>query len=370
MHLLFSSCLTEWGGGEQWMLSAARGLSGRGHVVRLACRVGSELGRRARAADLPLDELSFRGDLDPVTSWHIWRICRRHRIELCCLNMDKVLRVAGPAARLAGAAVMPRRGSESPVGGKVSHKYAYLKVADGVIANSEATRDTMLASAPWLPPDKIRIIYNGIDCGRFADTSARARVRAAQGAGPDDPVIAMVGELTSRKNHFVVVERLAALRARFPGMQLWIVGEGPERATLADLAAEAGVGEALHLLGFRDDVPDLLQGSDLFCHPALREGFGYAIVEAMAAGKPVIAARASNIPEIVVDGETGLLVAPDDGTAWEAAIDGLLTAPDRAAALASAGRERAHARYSLARMLDETEAYFRECRKRRGERRG
>ncbi len=363
MRLLFSSCLTEWGGGEHWMLSAARGLSARGHAVRLACHVGSELGRRAAAAGLPVDELRFKGDLDPATSWRVWCICRRHRIDLCCLNMDKVLRVAGPAARLAGAAVVPRRGSESPVGGKLSHKYAYLKVADGVIANSGATRDTMLASASWLPPDRIKVIYNGIDCARFADASARERVRAELGAGPDDPVIVMVGELTSRKNHRVVVERLAALRARHPGLQLWIVGEGPERASLA---AAAGEGDALRLLGFRDDVPDLLQGADLFCHPALREGFGYAIAEAMAAGKPVIAARASNIPEIVLDGETGLLAAPDDGAAWETAIGGLLADPERAAALAAAGRERARARYALDRMLDETEAYFRACRARRG----
>lgn len=366
MRLLFSSCLTEWGGGEQWMLSAARGLSGRGHEVRLACHVGSELGRRATAAGLPVDEVRFRGDLDPATSWRVWRICRRHHIELCCLNMDKVLRVAGPAARVAGAAVVPRRGSESPVGGKLSHKYAYLKVADGVIANSGATRDTMLASAPWLPPHKIRIIYNGIDCDRFIDASARGRVRAAQGAGPDDPVIVMVGELTSRKNHRVLVERLGALREHWPGLQLWIVGEGPEREALTGLAATAGAGGALRLLGFRDDVPDLLHGADLFCHPALREGFGYAIAEAMAAGKPVIAARASNIPEIVLDDETGLLVAPDDAAAWEAAAAGLLADPARAAALATAGRTRARERYALDRMLDETEAYFRECRAHRG----
>jgi len=360
MRILFSSCLDEWGGGEHWMLSAAVGLRGRGHDVRLACRDDGALGRHAAEAGLPVDDLRFRGDLDPATSWRFWRICRRHRIDLCCLNMDKVLRVTGPAARLAGAAVVPRRGSESPVGGKISHKIAYLKVADGVIANSTATRRTMLDSAPWLPPGKIRIIYNGIDCGRYADASARERVRRELGAGPDDPVIGMVGELTSRKNHRAVVSRLAALRERFPGLQVWIAGEGPERDALAELA-----GDGLRLLGFRDDVPDLLQGVDLFCHPALREGFGYVIVEAMAAGKPVIVARASNLPEIVGDEETGLLVDPIDEAAWETAIADLLADPERAGVLAAAGRARANTAFDIERMLDEVEAYFVECRARR-----
>lgn len=360
MRLLFASCLDEWGGGEQWMLSAALGLRDRGHNCRLACRPGSALGERATAAGLPVHAVRFRGDLDPATTWRFWRLCRTHRIDLCCLNMDKVLRTGGLGARCAGAAVVPRRGSESPVGGKVSHRLAYLKVADGVIANSRATRRTMLESAPWLPPERIRVIYNGIDCRRYDDGSARARVRAELGAGPDEPVIGMVGELTSRKNHRAVVSRLAALRERFPGLQVWIAGEGPERDALAGLG-----GEGLKLLGFRDDVPDLLQGVDLFCHPARREGFGYVVVEAMASGRPVIVARASNLPEIVADGETGRLVDPEDVDGWEAAIAGLLDDRERAAALAAAGRARARAEYDIARMLDETEAYFAECRARR-----
>ncbi len=364
MRILFSSCLGEWGGGEHWMLSTALGLRDRGHHVELACARGSELARRGAAAGLAVTELVFHGDLDPALSWRYWRLCRRHRIDLLCLNMDKVLRVAGPAARLAGAVVVPRRGSESPLGGKVSHKLAYLKVAGGVIANSLATRATLLASAPWLPPDKVRVISNGIDVGRYAldddaGAAARAAVRAEAGAGPETPVLGMVGELTTRKNHLVVVRQLGALRASHPGLQLWLVGEGPERGALLAAARDAGAGDALHLLGFRDDVPRLLQGIDVFCHPARREGFGYAVVEAMAAGKPVVVARASNLPEIVPDGVAGLLRDPDDGEGWRAAVASLLDDPALAARLAGAGRRRAGELYSCGRMLDEVEAYFR-----------
>jgi glycosyltransferase involved in cell wall biosynthesis len=169
-------------------------------------------------------------------------------------------------------------------------------------------------------------------------------------------VIGMVGELTSRKNHRIVVEQLDLLRDRFRDLHLWIVGEGPERESLR---RAAGVhADALRLLGFRDDVPRILQGIDLFCHPARMEGFGYAVVEAMASRKPVVVARASNLPEIVPDGDAGLLCDPDDGAAWATAITELLG--DRASAerLARAGFERAHRLYSIDRMLDEVEAYF------------
>jgi len=361
VRILFSTNLEAWGGGERWMLDAATGLRDRGHDVRLAVAHDAELGRRAEAAGLPVHRLRFRGDLDPANTWRYWRLCRRHRIEVMCLNMDRVLRVGGPGARLAGATVIPRRGSEMPVGAKVSHRFAYLRVARGIIANSEATRRTMLDSAPWLPSGKVRVIYNGVDLDRSPSADARDRLRTGLGTPPDAPVVLMVGELTARKNHRAVVSQLAALRAAHPGLEVWVAGEGPERAALEALASHGG----LHLLGFRTDVTDLLAAADVFCHPALREGFGYAVVEAMAAGRPVAVARASNLPEIVDDGRTGLLLDPEDEAAWRTAVHDLLSDPVRARTLAAAGRDEARRRFARDRMLDEVESYFAEVHGRR-----
>ncbi len=364
MNILFASSIPHWGGGENWMLSSALGLRGRGHDVGVVPRSGSDLETRAREAGLPTWGIDWRGDFDPLNTWRVCRLCRRLRTDVLCLNMDKVLRIAGPGARLAGVkAVVPRRGSQFAVGGKISHKWSYLKVATGIIANSGATRDTMIESASWLPPEKIRLIYNGIHLDRYDRPAMRAPVREALGAGPDDPVILMVGELTSRKNHIHLVRQLPGLLRRFPALRVWIAGEGVERDRLTREAQEAGVAGALKLLGFRDDVPDLVSACDLLVHPALMEGFGYVLVEAMAAGKPVIAAATSNIPEIVPDGEVGYLVDPDDGEALADRVARVLSDPGHAAALGAAGRERAARLYSFERMLDELEAYFGElCR--------
>ena len=158
MNLLFASCIPTWGGGENWMLSAMLGLRERGHRIHLAGRSGSELVLRARAENMVCTEIDYRGDFDPRTFWRFFRLCRSGQIDVLCLNMQRVLRIAGPAARLAGVkAVIPRVGSQAPLGGKPSHVWAWKYVANGIIANSRATGQTLLESASWLPPDRVRI---------------------------------------------------------------------------------------------------------------------------------------------------------------------------------------------------------------------
>ncbi len=359
MNILFASCIEHWGGGENWMLSAALGLRDRGHGVRLAARRGSELHKRGQAAGLAVTGIRFHGDFDPVASFTFWRLCRRHRIDVLCTNMDKVLRIAGPAARLAGVdAVVPRRGSEMPIGNRISHKLTWKHIAAGAIANSEATRRTMLESAPWLPADQVRVIYNGIDLERYARPETREAVRGMMGSDEDTPVIGMVGELTGRKNHMLVVRCLPAIVERLPDAQVWIVGEGDQREELLDEAEHLGVRDHLHLLGFRDDVPELLGAVDVLAHPALMEGFGYVLVEAMASGRPVVAAATSNIPEIVVDGLTGYLCAPEDAEIWTRRLLEVLEDGALQQRLGQAGQQRAQELFSFERMISEVEAYF------------
>ncbi len=361
MNILFASCINHWGGGENWMLSTAIGLAARGHQVHIAARRDSELHQRGRDAGLPMTGVRYHGDLDPAASFLFWRLCKKLHTDVLCTNMDKVLRIAGLPARLAGVkAVIPRRGSEQPIGNRLTHKLTWKHIATGAIANSQATCRTMVESAPWLPPDRVRVIYNGIDLDRYLDPELRPAIRGMMGTEPDAPVIGMVGELSDRKNHILVVRLLPALISRFPGLQVWIVGEGDQRQLLLDEAERLGVTEHLHLLGFRNDVPALISGMDLLAHPSLQEGFGYVLVEAMAASKPVIAADTSNLPEIVVEGQTGYLCAPDDPRMWIQRLVEVLENGSLRTRIGQAGRTHAQQRFSFDRMLDEVEAYFKE----------
>jgi len=136
---------------------------------------------------------------------------------------------------------------------------------------------------------------------------------------------------------------------------LVVLGEGPERASLTRLAAELGVENALHLPGRVPDVAAWLRRAALLVHPARWEGFGLALLEAMLSARPVVATRVSSIPEVVADGETGLLVPPDD----EAALAGaLLRVLEEPGAYGAAGLARARAEFSVARMAERTAAVY------------
>jgi glycosyltransferase involved in cell wall biosynthesis len=135
---------------------------------------------------------------------------------------------------------------------------------------------------------------------------------------------------------------------------LVVLGEGPERARLEQLARELGVGRRVFLLGRVPDVGAWLRRATLLVHPARWEGFGLGVLEAMLAGLPVVASNVSSLPELVVDGETGFLVRPDDPAALALGIARALERPE----LGEAGRERARREFSVARMADRTVALY------------
>lgn len=344
------------------MLSAMEGMRARGHDVTLAARSNSQLAIRAGERNFTSVEIDYNGDFDPRTSWQFYKLCRDRKVDVLCCNMQRVLRVAGPAARLAGVrAVVPRVGSQAPLGKKLSHRWSWGIVASGIIANSRATAQTLSDSAPYLPDDHIHVIYNGLNLDKFAATAQRRDLaRRAMETSDEAPVIGMVGELTQRKNHIAVLRCLPALVERLPDTRLWIIGEGDQRKVLADEARDLGVQKNVVLAGFRDDVPDLICGMDVLAHPALMEGFGYVLVEAMAAGVPVVSSNTSNLPEIIDEGATGFLLDPEDQPMWTKRLGEILSDGEMALRLGARGFEQAHERFTIGRMLDELEEYFAE----------
>jgi glycosyltransferase involved in cell wall biosynthesis len=199
-----------------------------------------------------------------------------------------------------------------------------------------------------IPPAKLVTIHYGLD-----------ELPAAWGANPADDVPAdarvalAVCRLERQKGLDVAVRALAAVRSRNPDVELVVLGEGPERGALDALAGELGV--PLRLLGRVPDVAAWLRRATLLVHPVRWEGFGLAVLEAMVGGLPVVASRVSSLPELVVDGETGVLVEPDDPAALAAGIERVLVAPAR---LGEAGRRRARAEFSVQRMAEATVALY------------
>ncbi len=360
VSLVFVSSLPRWGGGEQWMLAAARAMAERGHRVCLVGQPGGELARRAAACGLRARPLRMGGILVPWTIAALRRIFAAERATTAIVNLERETRLTALAARgRRGFHLVARRGSPVPLKDNWHYRLVYRRWVDRLIVNSRAVGESVLSRAPWFDRGRLRIIPNGIDVDAYAASARRGRARAELGIAPERPVVACVGEVGRRKGQAVLLEAVARLRAAgcSPDALFLIAGEGEGLATLPARARELGLGEdAVRWLGFRADVPDLLADSDLLVLPSFEEGFPNALLEGMALGLPVVSTRVDGIPELVRHGETGLLVDAGDAPALAQAIGALLSDPERRRALGEAGRARARAEFSQSRAMAALEA--------------
>jgi glycosyltransferase involved in cell wall biosynthesis len=201
-----------------------------------------------------------------------------------------------------------------------------------------------------LPREKVATIHYGLD-----DLPNAWGENGPSPIANEARVLLAVCRLERQKGVDVAVRALPRVRERHPAAELVVLGDGPERPALERLARNLDV--PVHLLGRVPDVAAWLRRADVLVHPARWEGFGLALLEAMLAELPVVATTVSSIPEIVVPGETGLLVPPDDPAALAAAIDTVL---DDAGSLGRAGHDRARRGFSVARMADATLAVYRD----------
>lgn len=229
-----------------------------------------------------------------------------------------------------------------------------VRLASAVIVNSEAVGRRL----GWAPPGKVRSIPNGVDLARFAPRPLEAGSRRSLGLPEGGPVVASVGRFVPYKGYAHLVEAAALVARDRPDAHWLLVGDGEQRGELERRCRALGLGGTIHFTGWRQDVPEILAASDVFVMPSLGEHFGRVLVEAMAMGKPVVATDAGGTPEIVLDGETGLLVPPAEPEPLARAVLALLNDGARAQRLGAAGRRRAEARFSLARHAAAVEALY------------
>ena len=205
-------------------------------------------------------------------------------------------------------------------------------------------------------------IYNGVDLERFDEAPGRDVVRKEFGIPGDAPVVAAIGRLEPEKGHPTLIEAWPLVHHHFPQARLLIAGEGSERDRLEGLAAAHLRSElccdSVAFLGRRDDIPAVLAAADVVAMPSYREAQGIAILEALAAERPVVASNVGGIPEMITDGETGTLVPSHEPSALAAAIIALFTHPDRAAKLAAAGHEMVHEEFCIDYMMRDIEAIY------------
>jgi glycosyltransferase involved in cell wall biosynthesis len=210
-------------------------------------------------------------------------------------------------------------------------------------------------------PAKVRRVYHGIEppLTRALEREGQ-RIRHELGIAADDFLVGNVGRLALQKGQRHLIAAMPLLLERVPRAHAVIAGSGDLEEYLRDLADDVGVAERVHVLGPRKDVPALMHAIDVFAMPSIWEGFGLVLLEAMAAARPIVASRVATIPEVVIDGETGLLVPPGDPLALADALSQLADQPALARRLGEAGRERLRVHFSLEKMVGDTELLYRD----------
>lgn len=240
------------------------------------------------------------------------------------------------------------------------------RMTDLIVANSEAVKKDVVHQEN-VEPSKVRVIYNGVDPALYdvpADPVFKASLRIPERA----MVVGVIANLIHYKGHRFFLQACEEVKGRIPEARFLLIGDGPLRGELERLAKELHLEEEVLFLGTRRDIPQLLSLMDVAVLPSLEEGFPNAVLEAMAAARPVVASRVGGVPEAVIHGETGLLVPPEEPGALAEAILELLDHPNRAITMGQAARLRIEKEFTLGAFLRQTETLYLGTYERKGNR--
>jgi len=300
----------------------------RARIVNLWDTEDVPMSHKARCAGARYEVLRTAGKFDIAA---IRALARQLRVE-----PDVVVHSHGYkadlytllAARMAGVPVMTSAHGWTSENAKVrlyERLQAYLwRWFDRVVAVSQSYR--ALAQAAGVPERKLVVVHNAIRSNyQVPDAGQRRRSRALLGLADGDVAIAVIGRLGIEKGHRLFVEAAGRLAPRHGQAQFLIIGDGAERAALESQIAAAGLGDTVRLLGHRDDLPAIYPGLDLLGITSLREGLPNVLLEAMLHGVPAVAMAVGGVPEVISDGEDGLLVPPGSLDGFSEALSRLLS---------------------------------------------
>jgi glycosyltransferase involved in cell wall biosynthesis len=354
-------------GGPRQVLLLLDGLRDRGQRVTLACPADSAIAAAARDAGHTVITHPITGDLDVSAVTFLTRLVQQQKPDLLHAHSRRGADYfGGLAAVLARVpAVLTRRvdNPDTPLIGTLKYR-AY----DRVVAISDAVRAQL--EREGVEPARLRTIRSAVDADACQPDWSRGQLLAEFGLDPAAQVVAVVAQLIPRKGHALLLDAWPLVRARCPDAQLLVLGAGPLAASLkARVADHESLESSVTFAGFRPDLRRFLGRVDLLVHAARHEGLGVSLLEAQAAGVPVVALASGGVPEAIADGTTGLLVAPaGDPARNEAgpaesladAVATLLGDTDLRRQMGRAAAARMRAGFSPARMVDDYLALYRE----------
>ena len=230
------------------------------------------------------------------------------------------------------------------------------RATDRIVAISTRQRDDLTSRFTIAPPEKVTVVPLGLDLAELLAVPSRPASLAGRADAPFQ--VGYVGRLAPIKDLATLLAGIELARRQVGSLRLTIVGDGEERAVLERRVAELGLADAVQFVGWRRDLAAVYSSMDLFALTSLNEGTPVSLIEAMAAGVPVVATAVGGVPDVVTDGTTGVLVPPRQPAALAAAIVDAVTRPSRSAHMAAFAREHVRKRFDTARLVQDTEALY------------
>jgi glycosyltransferase involved in cell wall biosynthesis len=354
MNILFVSESRGWSGGTNQMLLTAKELAGRGHNIVFALPLDGDTALRARAAGITCRNVNIRQDYDLPSALAIKRIAAEMNADAVHAHHPQahavclIARHLGMKAPLIVTRRVIFRIRRNPFS---ALKYRSAKI-NRYIAVCNAAK-TELAKG-GVPPEKIDVIPSAVDMKKYAAAHEKRKTLAFK-----PPYrIGLIGHYAWFKGHEYLLQAAKTVLKEFPDTTFVFAGRDTEK--LQELAEQYGVADRVEILGERKDVPDILAGLHIFAMPSLQEGIATALIEAQSAGVPAVATRIGGIPDVMIDGETGLMVPDRDAEALAQALLRYMKEPALAASMAERGHARVIANFDLPAVCDRLEKEYKE----------
>jgi sugar transferase (PEP-CTERM/EpsH1 system associated) len=338
------------------------------HVV-ISLTQCSDFKERITVPNVGFYQLNKKAGKDLMVWWRLWKILRKLKPDI--LHTCNLAALEGVIpARLAGVPVVihAEHGRDSYDIDGSNKKYLLLRrllipFVDRVVAVSQDLSSWLEESAK-ISPNKIKLIINGIESNLPPRIKNRPQtIPNPKFATPDTFIIGTVGRMWPVKDHCNLIKAFAHLLSlcgeEASRLRLVIVGDGPQRRELELLACELGINEKLWISGWRKDVGQLLRGMDLFALPSQAEGTPLTIIEAMAAGLPVVATNVGGVANLVIEGKTGSLVPPQNHQDLALALYSYVNDPNLGPKQGLAGRELFLQKFTLEQMVHQYKSLFR-----------
>lgn len=328
MTILHVSTPVGWRGGEQQVANLSAALTNDGIIQVILCPEGSALADRMMNTSVPVTTFPKRGLLNLAIATKIHKLCREGHFDIIHCHDAHAHTAAVLAASFFKTKIplVVSRRVNFPISSSPLSKWKYNHPAvKKIICVSFAVRE--MASRAIRDKSTLAVVHSGIDPEKYSTETPDRKLLNELFLDPTTTLIGNIGALDRHKDYNTFIHTAALIRKTAPSTHFIIAGKGPEEHNIRKLIKTLNLTEHVHLLGFREDVADVLQSLDLFLMTTISEGLGTIILEAFAAGVPVVATRTGGIPEMVEDEVTGLLSSPGDINTFASATLRILKDP-------------------------------------------